>query len=72
MNTTIAIVEKYPWKKFVTVQVRDDDVLAFCNHAGHRTESVTANAGQWDEFETLMEVCNKCGAQSEDGEEWYE
>lgn len=68
----LTITQQDPWKKFVTVQVKDDDVLAFCNHAGHTCRSVTANAGYDNEFETLMEVCDKCGAMSDDGEEWYD
>ena len=75
-------VKRYPqfWGDFITVQIKEDDEVVFCNHAGHQTQEMIFTTPYWngENYEMSgtekkqVEVCNKCGMWSEDEENWNE
>ena len=66
----------------VTAQFFEDEVMMSCNHAGHFTDIIELTAPVWENDvhmyvntgseDLRAEVCDKCNAWSEDGEEWHE
>lgn len=77
----IVVMGRHPfWDEDVTVQVKEDGIVTFCNHAGFTTETEEFTVPIWngDAFEPTgtdyreVLVCDKCNAWSEDGEEWFE
>lgn len=52
----------------ITVQVKEDDIVTFCNHAGHEPGIFYID----DQLRSTGELCDKCEAWSYDGEEWHE
>lgn len=77
--THIPVFKSYPWKNEVTVQVKEDGIVTYCNHAGAkwRKESDTIIYQSFDgEHEHTFDFeayhCDRCPAWSYDGEDWNE
>lgn len=63
---TITVIEKAPWKKFITVQsgYTEDDgefVVEDCNHAGAEEQELWG--GYDDDNDYMVLVCDKCHKQ---------